>query len=160
MNAIQFTSADELRAHYRALNARLNAPRVVETTKPLVRVVDVSSRYFGNERPIAPCTVHDVHDEQFKAQRKKIREQLLAAHGKTPIQAIIAAVGARMGFGYAAIVGPHRADALVKCRQRAMWICKLIRPDLSLVTIGKAFNRDHTTVMHGIRCAIAAEGKR
>jgi hypothetical protein len=45
------------------------------------------------------------------------------------------------------LVSDRRAEKVARPRMTAMWICRHETP-LSLPFIGRAFNRDHTTVMH------------
>ena len=46
----------------------------------------------------------------------------------------------------------QRSRKLARPRQVAMWITAKVMPGLSRPQIGRAFdNRDHTTIMHGIR---------
>lgn len=45
----------------------------------------------------------------------------------------------------------RRAARLVLPRQLAMWLSAELLPHMSLPTIGRAFDRDHTTVMHAHR---------
>lgn len=47
--------------------------------------------------------------------------------------------------------GISRNREIVHARQMAMYRVRKERPDLSLPVIGRAFNRDHTTVLHAIR---------
>lgn len=45
-----------------------------------------------------------------------------------------------------------RSRPLARARQRAMHVVRLLRPDMSMVSIGIAFDdRDHTTVVYGLR---------
>jgi chromosomal replication initiator protein len=46
--------------------------------------------------------------------------------------------------------GPARGRALVHARQMAMYLCRELTP-LTLISIGRAFDRDHTTVMHAVQ---------
>jgi hypothetical protein len=46
---------------------------------------------------------------------------------------------------------PLRSKGVVRARQRAMWACREIRGDASLPQIGRAFHRDHTTVLFAWR---------
>ena len=46
--------------------------------------------------------------------------------------------------------GPGRGHALVHARQTAMYLCRELTP-LTLINIGRAFGRDHTTVMHAVQ---------
>jgi hypothetical protein len=49
------------------------------------------------------------------------------------------------------IVGHAKVRPLVIARCHIWYTITLRRPDISLAGIGRAFNRDHTTVLHGIR---------
>jgi len=45
----------------------------------------------------------------------------------------------------------RRTRHLIRPRQIAIWLTRELMPLYSLVQIGRAYNRDHTTVMHAIR---------
>jgi chromosomal replication initiation ATPase DnaA len=64
---------------------------------------------------------------------------------------IIAEVARRHGYSTAEIKSSRRHRGAIIARQEAMWLCR--RETLSsLPQIGAALgNRDHTTVLHGIR---------
>lgn len=66
------------------------------------------------------------------------------------IPAILKAVTEATGKSAKDIVGPRRSQNLFQPRFLAYWLLKHLRPDLSLPAIGKAMNRDHTSVMHGV----------
>lgn len=53
------------------------------------------------------------------------------------------------------LIGVRRARYLAWPRQVAMLVCAELAPQASLPQIGRAFNRDHTTIMHGIKAARA-----
>lgn len=63
---------------------------------------------------------------------------------------IFAALTEATGKGAQDLVCPRRSRDLSQPRFLAYWLFKNLRPDLSLPSIGKAMNRDHTSVMHGI----------
>lgn len=48
------------------------------------------------------------------------------------------------------ICSPRRTQDLFRPRFLTYWLMKTLRPDLSLPAIGRALNRDHTSVMHGL----------
>jgi chromosomal replication initiation ATPase DnaA len=48
------------------------------------------------------------------------------------------------------MVGPRRYRHLSRPRFLTYWLMKTLRSDLSFTAIGKALNRDHTTIMHGV----------
>lgn len=47
--------------------------------------------------------------------------------------------------------GPRRSRSLAWPRQVAMYACVMLASNASLPQIGRAFNRDHTTVLHSVR---------
>jgi chromosomal replication initiator protein len=47
------------------------------------------------------------------------------------------------------LIGPQRYRRLVRARQVAMWLARRTTAH-SLPQIGWAFDRDHTTIMHGV----------
>jgi chromosomal replication initiation ATPase DnaA len=47
------------------------------------------------------------------------------------------------------VLGKSRVQRIVRARQEIMWKLNLL--GLSMPQIGKRLNRDHTTVLHGIR---------
>lgn len=56
------------------------------------------------------------------------------------------------GTSLAEFLGPRRSRNLAWPRKLGYYVLKRARPDLSLPSIGKALgNRDHTTVLHGLR---------
>lgn len=63
---------------------------------------------------------------------------------------ILAAVTEATGCSIPEMVGPRRARLVSRPRQFAYHLVRVLRPDLSLPAIGRAFNRDHTTLMHGM----------
>ncbi|MGI9627030.1 MAG: chromosomal replication initiator protein DnaA [Longimicrobiales bacterium] len=62
---------------------------------------------------------------------------------------IIAAVAEGFGFHPDDLTSPGRTQPLATARQIAMYLCREFTDD-SLVQIGRHFNRDHSTVVHGI----------
>lgn len=59
-------------------------------------------------------------------------------------------INGRRGITVKDLKGRCRTRAIVEARQIAMYLLRLYT-DLSLIKIGKWFNRDHTTVLHGIQ---------
>lgn len=70
---------------------------------------------------------------------------------KPNAKAIINDVATAYGYGFADIVGASRSRDIIKVRHAAMRMVVDARPDLSLVAIGKVFNRDHTTILSALR---------
>ena len=73
---------------------------------------------------------------------------------------IIAAVAAHTGHTSTALTGKTRHAPVVRARHLAMWLARQLRPEMSLPTIGRAFKRDHTTVLLGIRRYEERNGQR
>lgn len=74
------------------------------------------------------------------------------ARARTPaIAEIIAAVAKETGMTVAMLVGDRRSRPIVAARHMAYW--RVARETgASLAAIGRAFgDRDHTTIIHGIR---------
>ena len=63
---------------------------------------------------------------------------------------ILSAVAEATGCSIPEMVGPRRARLVTRPRQFAYHLVRALRPDLSLPAIGRAFNRDHTTIMQGL----------
>lgn len=68
-----------------------------------------------------------------------------------PIQRIQQRVCNEYGLTMREMNSPRRAKPLIIPRHMAMWLCKKLTM-ASLPTIGRTFgDRDHTTIIHGIR---------
>jgi hypothetical protein len=65
---------------------------------------------------------------------------------------IAALVARHFGVPTEAVVGPSRTDSLVRVRHLAMLLART-KTAATLPEIGRAFNRNHTTVMHGCDAA-------
>jgi len=64
--------------------------------------------------------------------------------------AIIGLCAARFGFSELEILSDRRKRPLTRARHAAMWICHEATTR-SLPQLGRAFHRDHTTVLHAVR---------
>jgi chromosomal replication initiator protein len=70
---------------------------------------------------------------------------------RNSIASIIRATAAKHGLTTTDLVGRSRAlHTVIPARQEAMYLCANDTP-YGMPEIGKAFDRDHTTVLHGIR---------
>lgn len=76
----------------------------------------------------------------------------------TPLDAIrslVETVAQRHGFTAHDLMSPQgkgsRLRPMAHARQEAMWVVMNAYPAMSRVRCGKLFNRDHTTVLHGVR---------
>lgn len=55
------------------------------------------------------------------------------------------------GITMASIKGPSRVHSLVQARRHLWATVHEQRPDLSIATLARLFNRDHSTILTGIR---------
>lgn len=55
------------------------------------------------------------------------------------------------GADVAEIIGKGRARSVIQTRDACIRAVADERPDLSLLSLGRAFNRDHTTILHSLR---------
>ncbi len=78
-----------------------------------------------------------------------VLRDLLADAGTTQISEAMIMVATADYFGTTVeeLRGPGKTRSLAQSRQIAMYLCRELT-DLSLPNIGRAFNRDHTTVMY------------
>ena len=67
------------------------------------------------------------------------------------IRDIIAEVADEFQLFPSDIVSHKRRSKIVKARQKAMWRARQ-ETDASYLKLARIFKRDHTTVIHGVRC--------
>lgn len=91
--------------------------------------------------------------EPARTGRVFVHKRAQEAHRlTTPARAIVESVAARFGMTVADLTGPSRCRQYAYARHMAMAEVRAARC-LSLPAIGRMFGgRDHTTVVHGIRC--------
>lgn len=63
---------------------------------------------------------------------------------------IVKAVASYFEVDADAVLGPRRQRSLVTARHVSMWMCRK-HTERSFPELGRFFNRDHTTVQHGVR---------
>ena len=69
---------------------------------------------------------------------------------ETPAELILAESSSYFGFSRVDLVGKSRSRPLTTARHVAMYLVRECT-GLSLLKIGELFDRDHTTVMHGLK---------
>lgn len=67
---------------------------------------------------------------------------------KRPVREIINAVAEVHKVDAEDILGPRRTQYLICARFHAISLCIRLRPDLSLPSLARIFNRDHTSIIH------------
>ena len=73
----------------------------------------------------------------------------ISARHNDRVKEIALAVAAETSLPISAIYGPSRVKHIVLARQMVMYLANL--DGLSYLAIGKAMNRDHTTVMDAVK---------
>jgi chromosomal replication initiation ATPase DnaA len=105
-----------------------------------------------------------LEEREAEARAKASKRTSLRGPGKKPqkatptsprVVAIIEAACEVTGVKPADMIGPRKARHLAYPRQLAMLACAERANHVSLPQIGKAFNRDHTTILHGVSAARA-----
>jgi chromosomal replication initiation ATPase DnaA len=98
-------------------------------------------------------------DRELLARLQQMRADEHNAKGAEKTRRIISRVAQEHGFTYEQLIGTIRTAPLVKARHAAMVaVCKG-HPHYSLVMVGRAFLRDHTSIMHVICKHCAATGE-
>lgn len=139
VEAIAYTSADEMRAKAHALRVKLmNLPKPEPIKKPVIRLVQsvVTAR---DQLP------KDAHVDDFR------RWQWESARRASNVASFIRVRAIELGSNYDDIIGPDTTRALVAKRHQIIWEVNE-RFDLSLPAIGRYFGRrDHTSILFAIR---------
>lgn len=95
-------------------------------------------------------------DDEIIAEIKRLSEELQKRNVIIPVAArpmirdVMQAVAAAYGFSMNDMQADRRDARVCQARQVSYLLCKILTQH-SLPTIGRAFHRDHTTVLHGIR---------
>lgn len=138
----EFTSADELRTHYRAVDARMAALRPPAPKPSKVRVIDVTGKAWKAQR---------IRDAERALDEWIATADRAVIAGRTPPRRIIAEVAARHGLTRQDILGEGRSAAVVRARYEAIAEVRRVYPDKSLIWLGMVFERDHSTIIHALR---------
>ena len=109
--------------------------------------------------PVLRVQIHKMADARVKEEvdrlvRNRVAEVMESLPAselpKVTLKQILEAVSAASGYTIDELTGPRRDSPLTKARFMAMGLIRQLRTDLGLTAIGRAFKRDHTTVMHGL----------
>lgn len=84
------------------------------------------------------------------ARVENVRGLLNRCPPSTALGAIMAEVAAKHGYSVLQMLTHRKLGPLARARHEAYWRARE-ETDLSYPQIGKAYNRDHTSIMHGIR---------
>jgi len=125
---MDFKTPQELRAHYAAIKQRIAAA---------ARAAQIAMAPPPPPPPIPPEPKPD------------LRPPLLAGAPVGPIREVIEPILQRHELTWLEISSAKRSNRLVACRHECMW--EMRRAGMSYPTIGTLLNRDHTTVIHGVK---------
>lgn len=149
MSLVETRTPPELKAHYKAVHARIWMIR----RPPLTTEIPLP------EPPPPPPQPDPVED--IASRRREIDERLFGAL-VTP-KTVISVTASYFGLPVDVLCGSCRKENIAKARQAAIYLmstlCRQRRWDgfgislvkLSTSQIGHHFRRDHTTVIHSIR---------
>lgn len=169
MKVAEFSSPEELRAHYATLQRKFYGP-----TPQSLPVSNVRLAGHGGRRAFAvPGRVYGPHKAQAIAAPGRVygpfplrRDFLHLADARSSerclpsVSEIIHAVLRNFpGITVAELLGDRRGRDLTEARRAAIVAVAMSRKDMSLPQIGRAFNRDHTTVLHHLRVAGVAQSR-
>ncbi|CAB4165020.1 Chromosomal replication initiator, DnaA C-terminal [uncultured Caudovirales phage] len=107
-------------------------------------------RWPSNLKPV----VREMVDEWIEEKARKYRATIApptVPNGATVVD-ILAAVTEASGYAAADLLGPRRTYPLIRARQMAYHLLRVLRADMSLPMIGRAVGgRDHTSALAGLR---------
>jgi hypothetical protein len=126
--AAKLATAAELRAHYRAVRARLNSP----------------------PRPATPAGVMVFRRTGWGRALAEFNERLRAlfATGRSSKRELIDVVAAHFGVTREELLGARGTARVAHARHVAMYMCRR-EFGASTIALGRLFRRDHTTVIQG-----------
>lgn len=105
-------------------------------------------------RPPLPFRVSPVIYAVIDAPPPPVVRDVIRLGTTSPILArdIIAIVSEHYDISLEAMTGPHRFRSIARPRQRACFLIREYRPNVSYPEMGRLMGgRDHTTVMHAVR---------
>lgn len=150
---MKFKTPDELMQHYADVRARLYGPRKVEpvTIKPAVPVI---------EPPKAKMTVPAVEEiMKIKAPKILTKTDVPVDEVKIVWHEVLDLVCYHTGLDHRAIFAHRREKWIVHARFLLWALAKNHCHHLSFPQIGRrSGNRDHTTVLHGVRQGVLLPG--
>ena len=144
----------ELCTHYAQVRARLRGapPKIISAP------VKVPEPEPTPPEPVAVMKVPEVFDEPDNRPFAKtwimcegVSVQFTPDNPRKSFQEIAKAVSRETGFSVAALLGHRRQGPLVAARQYMFYRLAAECPHLSIADIGRRANKDHTSVLHGIK---------
>ena len=138
---MEFTSRNELLAHYAAVKARI-AQAAEQRAIDAFRIES-----HPKTRPFAGKAYAEPEPEPEPDPEPP--QNLLAGAPLGRARGLLEPVLQRHMLTWRQVISKDRKQAIVSARQECMWV--LNKAGMSLPMIGRFMNRDHTTVLHGVR---------
>lgn len=122
--------------------------------RTVAAIVDIAHAATRSERE-----AREAAEAERLAEQRRLRAEAVEHYRiievrlegvRRSIATIIRETAAKHGLTATDLVGRSRARTIMPARQEAMYLCTHDTP-YGLPEIGKTFNRDHTTVLHGVR---------
>jgi hypothetical protein len=135
---------EEQQAHYRAVRERLGdvkKPKVVNIAPPVIEKPK-------QQLPPPPENIQVVYQKETPNPFIEISDEVKEALKWPPRDAILEMLEGT-GVTLAQLKSRSREQKLVDLRHHACWILRT-RFNWSMPKIGRFFNRDHTTALHGV----------
>lgn len=167
----EFTSVEEMQAHYRAVRRRIETAQPKFRAKPPEKALEAPPSeplplvlLESPKPPPAPAVCDPVgswdENGNLVTESKAKKAKLDPDDQPTPLprirlQELTTLVCGSMNISQLLIWSPRRTKELTRARFLIWALAREFCHQHSLPTIGKFSSRDHTTVLHG-----AAEGKK
>jgi hypothetical protein len=147
-----FSSVEEMMAHYKAVQARL-----FPGPKQTVTIPEIEPEPEPEPEPVKeavrPPTVEELllHFRQVHLLEPVEDEAALALNAKREARRLVKTVAQLHNTTVSDIMGPSRFADHVKARHQAVAVVAERFPHWSLPQLGRFFGRDHTTILHALR---------
>ena len=136
--------------------------------RPYPKIVEIKQiKYISYDDRVA---LHKAYDERIALHKALHKASVEASKQKSMIdemfrkpshftaREIIDVSNLVSGFGNGTMEGSSRIDKIIIWRMSSVWLVRQLT-DLSTTQIGRYFNRDHSTIMHSIKCVNANPDK-
>lgn len=150
-------SIGETQARMREIGERQAAAARRQAEREADRQAAARAQLSERARAALEAAERAKDEKQSKDHERRAAAQALAAallRGEAPdvaVREIIAAITTAFGLTAAALVGRSRCQDVVRARFAAIHAVRRAKPHLSLPQIGRAFGRDHTTILNALR---------
>jgi Bacterial dnaA protein helix-turn-helix len=162
MSYAELRTVPELTAHYRAVRARLWAPKYVPPSPPITKLYYYQSS--PHQPPDPPAPEPDPSVEDIAARWRDTDERLFG--GRVSPKAAIYVTSSYFGLSIEVVCGKSRKRNIARARQSAIYImytlCRQMRSvgrtmapvRFSFPQMAAHFGMDHATVYHTIQRVI------